>query len=131
PNDAEGRARVSALAQLLASDVHPLNNLRVLQNLVQKLGVNEDTKMTWYRHWITEGFVAMEAMLSQAAATGQCCHGDTPTLADLCLVPQVYNAERFNCDLSDYPTVQRVAEHCRTLPAFQTAEPGKQPDSPQ
>lgn len=129
PADALARAQVRALAQLVACEVHPLNNLRVLKYLVGELGVDEAAKLAWYRHWIAEGFTAMEATLSSAPSSGDFCHGGTPTLADICLVPQVYNAERFECDLSAYPTLQRIAANCRTLPAFQKAAPEAQPDA--
>ncbi|MDW7747512.1 maleylacetoacetate isomerase [Halomonas sp.] len=129
PADAEGRARVRSLAQLVACEIHPLNNLRVLKYLVGELGVGEEAKLAWYRHWIAEGFDALEGMLSREAGTGDFCHGDTPTLADLCLVPQVFNAERFACDLSAYPTIQRITANCRALPAFRQAAPEAQPDT--
>lgn len=129
PADAEGRARVRALAQLVACEIHPLNNLRVLKYLVGELEVDEDAKLAWYRHWIAEGFEALEGMLSREAGTGEFCHGDTPTLADLCLVPQVFNAERFACDLSVFPTIQRITAHCRALPAFRQAAPEAQSDA--
>jgi len=129
PSDAAGRARVRALAQLVACEIHPLDNLRVLKYLVGELGVDEDAKLTWYRHWIAEGFSALEAQLSREAGSGDFCHGDTPTLADLCLVPQVFNAERFACDLSAYPAIQRITGNCRALPAFQQAAPETQPDA--
>ncbi|MFY0991691.1 maleylacetoacetate isomerase [Halomonas sp. C05BenzN] len=129
PADAAGRARVRALAQLVACEVHPLNNLRVLKYLVNDLEVGEEAKLAWYRHWITEGFDALEAMLTREAGTGAFCHGDTPTLADLCLVPQVYNAERFECHLAAYPTIRRIVDHCNALEAFRRAAPGEQPDA--
>ncbi|MDQ7729610.1 maleylacetoacetate isomerase [Halomonas sp. SpR8] len=129
PSNALARAQVRALAQMVACEVHPLNNLRVLKYLTGELGADEAAKLAWYRHWIAEGFTAMEATLSTAPSSGDFCHGDTPTLADICLVPQVYNAERFECDLSAYPTLQRIAAHCRTLTAFQKAAPEAQPDA--
>lgn len=129
PADAGERARVRSLAQLVASEIHPLNNLKVLKYLVHELKVDEDAKLAWYRHWIAEGFDALEAMLSREAGSGDFCHGDTPTLADLCLVPQVFNAERFECDLSPYPRIQRITANCRALPAFQQAAPEVQPDA--
>ncbi|OWV31170.1 maleylacetoacetate isomerase [Halomonas campaniensis] len=128
PNDAEGRARVRALSQLIACEIHPLNNLRVLKYLVDELGSSEDAKLKWYRQWVTEGFSALETMLSREAATGKFCYGNTPTLADICLVPQVYNAERFECELSAYPEIQRITERCRAISAFQQASPDEQPD---
>ncbi|MGQ7289496.1 maleylacetoacetate isomerase [Vreelandella venusta] len=129
PADALARARVRALAQSVACEIHPLNNLRVLKYLVGELGVDEAAKLAWYRHWITEGFSALEATLSTDPSSGDFCHGDTPTLADICLIPQVYNAERFECDLSAYPTIQRIAANCRALPAFEKAAPEAQPDA--
>ncbi|QTF92691.1 maleylacetoacetate isomerase [Halomonas sp. BM-2019] len=123
------RARVRALAQLVACEIHPLNNLRVLKYLVHELKLDEEAKLGWYRHWVTGGFDALETMLSREAGSGDFCHGDTPTLADLCLVPQVFNAERFACDLSAYPRIRRIVANCRTLPAFQRAAPGAQPDA--
>ncbi|MFP4137370.1 MAG: maleylacetoacetate isomerase [Halomonas sp.] len=130
PADAVGRARVRALAQLVACEIHPLNNLRVLKYLVNELGVDEEAKLGWYRHWIAEGFGALEIQLSREAGSGDFCHGDTPSLADICLIPQVYNAERFECDLSAYPTIRRIAANCRTLPSFAAAAPEAQPDAP-
>ncbi|BBI54289.1 maleylacetoacetate isomerase [Vreelandella olivaria] len=129
PVNALERARVRALAQSVACEIHPLNNLRVLKYLVREMGADEAAKLAWYHHWIAEGFTALEAMLSNDPSSGDLCHGDTPTLADICLVPQVYNAERFECDLSAYPTIQRIAANCRTLPAFQKAAPQAQADA--
>ncbi|GAA0559737.1 maleylacetoacetate isomerase [Halomonas salifodinae] len=129
PADAAGRARVRALAQSVACEIHPLNNLRVLKYLTGELGVDEAAKMTWYRHWITEGFAALEAQLSREAGSGDFCHGDTPGLADLCLVPQVFNAERFACDLAPYPRIRRIVANCRALDAFARAAPEAQPDA--
>ncbi|OWV30434.1 maleylacetoacetate isomerase [Halomonas campaniensis] len=123
------RARVRALAQSVACEIHPLNNLRVLKYLVREMGADEAAKLAWYHHWIAEGFTALEATLSNDPGSSDFCHGDTPTLADICLIPQVYNAERFECDLSAYPTIQRIAANCRTLPAFEKAAPAAQPDA--
>ncbi|OUE44086.1 maleylacetoacetate isomerase [Billgrantia desiderata SP1] len=129
PGDPAGRARVRSLAQLVACEIHPLNNLKVLKYLVHELKLDEAAKLAWYRHWIAEGFTALEARLSGEAATGAFCHGDSPSLADVCLVPQVFNAERFECDLSAYPTIRRIAERCRAMEAFAKAAPGAQPDA--
>ena len=129
PADAEGRARVRALAQLVACEIHPLDNLKVLKYLTGELGLDEAAKLAWYRHWIAEGFGALESLLADSPATGEFCHGDTPTLADLCLVPQVFNARRFECELNGYPTIRRITERCDTLDAFQRAAPGAQPDA--
>jgi maleylpyruvate isomerase len=127
PVNALERARVRALAQSVACEIHPLNNLRVLKYLVREMGADEAAKLAWYHHWIAEGFTALEATLSNDPGSSDFCHGDTPTLADICLIPQVYNAERFECDLSAYPTIQRIAANCRTLPAFEKAAPAAQP----
>ncbi|WP_111415540.1 maleylacetoacetate isomerase [Billgrantia lactosivorans] len=129
PADAEGRARVRSLAQLVACEIHPLNNLKVLRYLVHELKLDDAAKLAWYRHWIAEGFTALEARLANESASGAFCHGDSPTLADVCLVPQVYNAERFECDLAAYPTLRRIAERCRALDTFARAAPGEQPDA--
>ena len=129
PRDAIGRARVRALALTLACDVHPLGNLRVLNHLSQTFGADEPARAAWVCHWMALGFEALEQHLQQGA-TGTFCHGDTPTLADCCLVPQVFNARRFGLDLAPYPTLQRIAQHCEALPAFAAAHPAQQADSP-
>jgi maleylacetoacetate isomerase len=129
PADAAGRARVRALALGIACEIHPLNNLRVLAYLVKELGIDDEAKLRWYRHWVALGLASFERLLVTDPGTGRCCHGDTPTLADLVLVPQVFNAERFACPLDDYPTLRRVAAHCRSLPAFQAAAPEACPDA--
>lgn len=129
PADPVDRARVRALALAVACDIHPLNNTRVVRHLGTVLGLDEAATNAWYRHWITEGFAALEAMLAGNPRTGRFCHGDQPTLADVMLVPQVYNAERFACDLAPYPTVVRLATAARALPAFADAAPERQPDA--
>jgi maleylacetoacetate isomerase/maleylpyruvate isomerase len=129
PAAALDRARVRAIAQAIACDIHPVNNLRVLQYLTRELGASEEQKNAWYRHWIGVGLQAVEAMLAGDARTGAFCHGDTPGLADCCLVPQVFNARRFACDLSARPTVLRIADHCAGLEAFRRAAPEVQPDA--
>lgn len=129
PSDAAGRARVRAIAQTIACDIHPLNNLRVLKHLKNGMGLDEETKNDWYRHWIDVGLNSLEAMLANSPATGRYCHGDEVTLADVVLVPQVFNARRFNCDLSTMPTVTRIADTCSELDAFIHAEPARQPDA--
>lgn len=128
PEDPLGRARVRALALQIACDIHPLNNLRVLQWLSRDMHVQKDVRDAWYRHWVTVGFDALEAGL-QSPDTGLCCHGDMPGLADCSLIPQVYNAQRYDMDLSAWPTIARIAEHCNTLPAFQAARPDAQVDA--
>jgi len=129
PSTPAARARVRALSLAIACDIHPLNNLRVLRYLVKTLGVSEDDKNTWYRHWVESGLAAVEAHLASSPTTGRFCHGDTPTLADICLVPQVFNGQRLNCDFSAMPTVMRIHEQCITLDAFQRAAPSAQPDA--
>ena len=129
PAAALDRARVRAIAQVIACDIHPVNNLRVLQYLTRELGASEEQKNAWYRHWIGVGLQAVEAMLAGDARTGAFCHGDTPGLADCCLVPQVFNARRFGCELSAMPTVLRIADHCAGLEAFRRAAPEAQPDA--
>jgi maleylpyruvate isomerase len=129
PSTPEGRARVRGLAQLVACDIHPLNNLRVLKYLSQKIGLNKDQRNAWYLHWIEEGFRAFEAMLSRSRETGTFCHGNQVTMADICLVPQVFNAKRYDLDLSPYPTLMRIFENLMKLTAFDTAQPSKQPDA--
>lgn len=126
PADAPGRARVRRLALMVACDIHPLNNLRVLNHLRGEAGFDEAGITRWVHHWITEGFDALEALLEGAA--GRFCHGDVPTLADICLVPQVFNARRFGMDVAAWPTILRVDAACRTLPAFAAAAPERQPD---
>lgn len=130
PADASGRARVRALAQTIACDIHPLNNLRVLQYLTGTLGVTEAQKNAWYVHWVREGLAAVEALLARDARTGTFCHGDTPGLADCCLVPQAFNARRYEVALDAYPTIHRIHDACAALPAFHAAHPRQQPDAP-
>lgn len=129
PADALGRARVRALAQAVACDLHPLNNLRVLRHLKHDLGVSEEQKDAWYAHWVALGLAAVEEMLARSPETGRFCHGDAPGLADCCLVPQVFNAQRFNCPMDGYPTIARIVAECEALPAFQQAAPERQPDA--
>lgn len=123
------RARVRAIAQAVACDIHPLNNLRVMQYLEFQLGIDPDRRKRWTGYWIMQGFEALEKML-QDTATGTFCHGESPTLADICLVPQVYNAKRFEIDLEPFPTIARVNDACLELDAFAEAAPEKQPDAP-
>jgi maleylacetoacetate isomerase/maleylpyruvate isomerase len=129
PNTIEGRARVRALAQIPACEIHPLGNLRVLQYLAKELQQPEPVVQAWFNHWIKLGFEAFEALIAGHRETGKFCHGDQPTLADICLVPQVFNAKRYDLDLKPYPTLMRIFEHCMTVPAFDRAQPSKQPDA--
>jgi maleylpyruvate isomerase len=121
--------RVRGIALAIACDIHPLNNLRVLQYLKRTLEVTDAQRDAWYQHWVGVGFAALESELATDAATGLCCHGDSPTLADICLVPQVANARRSNVSLAAYPTLERIDAHCRGLPAFAAAAPDRQPDA--
>ena len=129
PASAEDRARVRALAQTIACDIHPVNNLRVLQYLGKHFAATQEQKDAWYRHWVNAGLLAVEQLLSAHPATGAFCHGDAPTLADCCLVPQVFNARRFDCPLDALPTLQRIVAACEALPAFCNAAPAMQPDA--
>ena len=124
------RQRVRSLAQLVACDVHPLNNLRVLQYFEREWGVPQSERDGWARHWMVEGFRALETMLRDHPSTGTFCDGDVPTLADCCMVPQVYNARRFGIDMTPYPTMVRIEQACLELPAFDAARPENQPDAP-
>ncbi len=128
PRDAAGRARVRALAAIVACDIHPLNNLRVLRYLQGSLGHDQGAIATWYNHWIDTGFRAFERLLAGDRRTGAFCHGEQPGLADIALVPQVVNAERYRLDLVAYPTIKRIFETCMKLDAFAAAHPGQQPD---
>ncbi len=129
PTDAPGRARVRSLAMLVACEIHPLNNLRVLQHLKRALGQNDEQVNAWYRHWIADGLAKFEADLTTGGGTGKFCHGDAPTMADCCLVPQIFNAQRYQCDTASYPAAMRVFAQCMQLDAFERAQPSKQPDA--
>ena len=130
PRDALGRARVRSVSLLIACEIHPLNNLRVLQHLKHSLGQDDDQINAWYRHWIADGLQKLEAELSRGAA-GRFCHGDAPTMADCCLVPQMFNAQRYQCDTGAYPSVMRIFAECMKMDAFDRAQPSKQPDADQ
>lgn len=131
PADPLGRARVRAMAQTIACEIHPVNNLRVVKYLTQELGVDEAGKTAWYRHWVRVGLEAFERQLAAVPAEtrGRFCYGDTPTLADCCLAPQIFNARRFECDLSGLPLTMAAHEAGAGLPAFRAAEPGACPDA--
>ena len=124
PKDSLQRARVRAIADLIACEIHPLNNLRVLQHL-KRLGQSQEQIDTWYRYWIADGLQKVEAEMSGS----KFCHGASPTMADCCLVPQIFNAKRYNSDLAPYPKTMRVFENCMQLDAFDRAQPSKQPDA--
>jgi maleylacetoacetate isomerase len=129
PADAPGRARVRSLAQLIACDIHPLNNLRVLQYLEQVLQVDASAKAVWYQHWVATGLDALERLLQMDVRTSSFCVGDTPGMADCCLVPQMANARRFAVPLDAYPHLCRIEAACLKLEAFQKAAPENQPDA--
>jgi maleylpyruvate isomerase len=129
PLDADERARVQSIAYAIACEIHPLNNLRVLQYLKNDLDLDQDGVNTWYRHWVAIEFTALEKKLSSESETGTFCHGDKPGFADCFLIPQIYNAQRFECDLSKYPTIMRINDACLALDAFKDAVPENQPDA--
>ncbi|MFQ5993664.1 MAG: maleylacetoacetate isomerase [Acidiferrobacterales bacterium] len=129
PETVGERAYVRSLAEIVACDIHPLNNQRVLKYLTGRLGHEEQARLDWYKHWIHEGFEAFETHLTSNLDAESYCYGGSPTLADVCLVPQVFNAKRFNCDLSAYPMIQQIHEHCMRLAAFQAAAPENQADA--
>lgn len=128
PPDPAGRARVRALADIVACDIHPINNLRVLRYLSRDLGHDQSAIETWYNHWIAAGFEALERLLAADRRTGDFCDGDRPGLADIALVPQAVNSERYRLDLSPYPTIARIYANCMKLDAFTRAHPDNQPD---
>lgn len=123
PMNAYERALVRAFALSIVADIHPLNNLRVLKYLSEEFHINEEQKKRWYQHWISKGLLALETQLHLYHMTGDFCFGNTPTFADICLIPQLYNARRFNCDLSRYETLLRVETNCQRLSAFMNAAP--------
>ena len=128
PDSPTTRAQVRSIAQQICCDIHPLNNLRVLNYLKIEMAQEETSRNRWYQHWISEGLSAIEEQLTRSGHNSLCCFGNAPTIADLCLIPQLYNARRFNCDTRDYPTLLKIEEHCMTLTAFQQASPEQQPD---
>jgi maleylpyruvate isomerase len=129
PTDSADRARVRSMALIIACEIHPIQNLRVLVHLKSNLRQSEDDLNRWARHWIDLGLSALEQMTVSTPKRGKFCFGDTPTLADICLVPQLANARRFGCDLSVYPTLLQVETACNALPAFADAAPERQPDA--
>ena len=131
PPDAAERARVRAVVGMVAADIQPLNNQRVQDALLAEFGLDEAALRRWYAKWIAEGFAALERFLADDPATGAFCHGDRPTLADVCLVPQMFNARRWSCDLGPYPTLRRIDAACAELPAFNAAWPERQADCPE
>jgi maleylacetoacetate isomerase len=130
PATARERAHVRGLAQVIACDIHPLGNLRVLQHLEREFNATAEQKEAWIRHWLALGLEAVESLLATSPSTGEFCEGETPGMADCLLVPQVYNARRFKLDLEPYPTIRRIDAHCLALEPFQRAAPEAQPDAP-
>ena len=129
PAEPLARAQVRSMALAIACDIHPLNNLRVLNYLRQPLNQNDDGVNTWYRHWVSEGFRGLEVQVRRHSTHGRFCYGDAVSLADVCLVPQMFNARRFHVDLSAFPTLTAVAAHLEALPEFAAARPEVQPDA--
>ncbi len=129
PANAIDRAYVRSIALSIACEIHPLNNLRVLRYLVRDLHISEDDKDAWYRHWCEQGLAGLEATLAKDNRSGRFCYGDSPTLADCCLIPQIANAQRLHCDLSAMPTIMRINETCLALDAFAAAAPSRQMDA--
>ena len=130
PAYARDRQRARAIAQMVACDIHPLNNLRVQQYLERELGANQHQREAWTRHWIVKEFAAIEQVLADSSSTGSFCEGDVPTIADCCLIPQIYNARRFGVDMSAYPYISRIDANCLALDEFKAAHPQAQPDAP-
>ena len=129
PTTARDRARVRALALIVACDIHPLNNTRVMRFLENEFDLSEEQRNRWMRRWIEEGFHGFEELIAGHPSTGQFCEGDAPTIADICLVPQVYNARRFHIDMTPFPTIERIVAACLELDAFDAARPENQPDA--
>ena len=123
PENSTDKALVRSIAQIIACDIHPLNNLRVLKYLAETLEQTDETKTTWYHHWIQQGFDAIEALLAKHQSNPNFCIGEQVSIADVCLIPQIYNANRFECDLSAYPRIMNINNYCLTLPAFDKASP--------
>ncbi|MBA3661830.1 MAG: maleylacetoacetate isomerase [Gammaproteobacteria bacterium] len=123
PVDLDLKSQIRSFALAIVADTHPLNNLRVLHYLTQEFHITEEQKQVWYHHWINKTFSGLEKMLNAPTHQSKFCFGDTPTLADVCLVPQMYNARRFHCDLSSFSTLMKIDTHCQTYPAFQEAFP--------
>lgn len=129
PRDAVARAYTRSIALAVACEIHPLNNLRVLRYLVKTLGVSEEQKNVWYRHWVEQGLASLEARMVAEKRTGRYALGDAVTLADVVIVPQIFNAQRMDCKVQHVPTIMRIFEYCMQLPAFIDAQPSRQPDA--
>lgn len=129
PQDLHHRAWVRSVAQTIACEIHPVNNLRVLRYLSKQVGITEEQRLSWYKHWVGLGLTAVERMLASSPVPGRFCFGDTPTLADICLIPQIYNAQRFDCDLTQFKEIGRIVQACTALDAFSKASPEQQADA--
>jgi maleylacetoacetate isomerase len=129
PQGPVDRAYVRAVAQIIACEIHPLNNLRTLRHVKQSYKLDDDGVNTWYRYWIADGFRMLEGYLARERRAGRYCYGDMVTIADCCLVPQVFNAQRYECDLGPYPTIVRVFGECMKVDAFSSTQPSGQPDA--
>lgn len=129
PADPHGRARVRMLSQMIACDIHPVNNLRVLNALRSRYGADDAEVTDWFRHWVKETFQPLEKILAESVQTGRFCHGDMPTMADICLVAQVANNARFKVDMTPYQVISRIYDACMEIPAFVEAAPANQPDA--
>jgi maleylacetoacetate isomerase len=129
PDDAYGRARVREIAYAIACDIHPVNNLRVGQYIKRTFRTEDEAVFAWQRHWIGVGFDALETRLARESQTGAYCHGDAPTVADICLIPQIANARRVKLDIATWPTIARIEAHALSHPAFEAALPQNQPDA--
>lgn len=131
PKGIEDRAWIRYLSQIIISDVHPLNNLGVTKYITEHYGQTPEDIQKWYHHWMSSGFDCLEALLANHPQCGNFCWGDTPTFADLCLIPQIYNAKRFNLPMENYPTLSRINDYCLSLAYFDEARPERQPDCPE
>lgn len=129
PKDADARAYVRAVSQIVGCDIHPLNNVRVLKRLRSQFGADDAAVNEWYGHWIAEGLGSLEAFVAHEGRCGRFLHGDAVSLADVCLVPQIFNAQRFSCPLADYPKLMTVFDNCLRLPAFRDTQPNTQADA--
>lgn len=129
PADVQGRHYVRAVSQIIGCDIHPLNNVRVLKYIQTQFGADEAATKRWYGHWIAEGLVGLEGYVAGAGRAGRFCYGDSVTMADICLVPQIFNAQRFDCPLDDYPVLTAIFERCMALDAFRTTQPNTQADA--
>jgi maleylacetoacetate isomerase len=129
PKDSVGRAYVRAVSQIIGCEIHPLNNVRVLKHLKAQFGADEAATNAWYEHWVAEGLSGLEGYLAREGMAGDFCYGNTVTMADICLVPQIFNARRFNCPLDAYPKLLAITDRCMTLDAFRATEPSTQADA--